>query len=286
MKKTLKRIKQTRFAQWLKKTRLGIFLVQSQGDWRYPFIAMGWQLSKTVVPRRKVSVEGVSFTLSCINWVTHFRWYLFRRKEQEVRYYIDNYVKEGDKFFDIGANVGVFSIYAGKRFQDISVYCFEPEYSNLNILKENIVCNALTGKTKIFSVAISDFVGPSSLHIQDFTPGSAVHTENRNPISVTDEGYGVIWAEGIIAVTLDYLCEQLGVIPNAIKIDTDGNEDKVLNGAAKILYNENLRTIILEMPGDDKKVQHCKRVLGLAGFKLDWSDIKKTRNEIWVRRYK
>ncbi|MCR4322397.1 MAG: hypothetical protein NUV74_18950 [Candidatus Brocadiaceae bacterium] len=36
-----------------------------------------------------------------------------------------------------------------------------------------------------------------------------------------------------VSVTLDYLCEQLGIIPNAIKIDTDGNEDTVLEGAVK-----------------------------------------------------
>jgi len=280
----VKYIKRTKLFHWAKRTKFGIFLIQSYGDWRYPFIAVSWKLAGFLVPRRKVSVKGASFTLPCNNWVTHFRWYLFKNKEEEVRYYIDNYVKDGDIFFDIGANIGVFSLYCGKRYKDVCVYCFEPEYSNLNILKENIVCNDLAAKTKVYSAAISDFVGPSSLHIQDFTPGSAVHTESRKSITLTDEGYKVVWAEGIIAVTLDYMCEQLGVIPNALKIDTDGNEDKVLAGASEMLSNDKVRSLIIEMPYGLDKERYCCNLLVSKGFrKEDYLSREKTRNEIWVK---
>lgn len=244
---------------------------------------ISWWIAKGLVPRRKVSADGVSFTLPCTNWVTHFRWYLFRRKEQEVRHYINTYVKEGDVFFDIGANIGVFSVYAGKRYKDISVYCFEPEYSNLNALKENIICNALVDKVKIHSSAISDFVGLSSLHLQDLIEGSAAHSENRESIEKTEEGYPVVWSEGVISVTLDYVCEQLKVVPNVIKIDTDGNEDKVLYGSAKTLADRRLRSLVIEMPTDAEKGQYCRDVLASAGFFVAWSDRERTRNEIWVR---
>ena len=42
-------------------------------------------------------------------------------------------------FFDIGANIGEFSIYAALRHPQLRVLSFEPEYSNLSLLKENIV---------------------------------------------------------------------------------------------------------------------------------------------------
>lgn len=275
--------KKTKIGQKVKRTKIYNFIAKSQGNWRYPFMWVTWQIAKVLVPRKKISADGITFTLSCTNWLTHYRWYLFRNKEPEVRHYINNYVKEGDVFFDIGANVGVFSIYSGKRYSDISVYCFEPEYSNLHILKENIICNDLATKTKIYSVAISDFVGVSNLHLQDFNPGSAIHTEDRKSIDVTEEGGPVLWSEGIAVVTLDYICEQLGVIPNTIKIDTDGNEDKILRGSLKTFSDKRLRSLIIEMPQDMQKKLHCREMLVSSGFDLVWSE-KNTRNEVWAKK--
>jgi len=276
--------KKTAVARWIKTTFIGRLLIQSAGDWRYPFILVSWWFVRMLVPRRKVMIDDVSFTLSCTNWITHFRWYLFKTKEPEVRYYIDTYVKDKDIFCDIGTNVGVFSIYAAKRYPNISVYCFEPEYSNLNALKENIISNNLMLRTKIYSVAVSNFVGLSMLYLQDISTGAAAHTESKKTINTTDEGYPVVWAEGIFSATLDYLCEQLGIIPNTIKIDTDGNEGNVLEGAVKTLSNPNLRSLVIEMPHEDaEKSRYCYKLLESAGLRLDWSDRKKTRNEIWVR---
>ena len=256
---------------------------QSAGNWQYLLMLFSWRLSSFLVPRRRITVEDVSFTVSCTNWITHFRWYLFKSKEPEVRYFIDKYISDDDVYFDIGSNVGVFSIYAGKRHPGISIYCFEPEYSNLNVLKENIICNDLMQRTKIYSVAISNFIGLSMLHLQDTSEGSAAHIESRKPISKTDEGYPVVWSEGITCVTLDYLCEQLGVVPNVMKIDTDGSEDKILEGAVGTLSDTRLRSLVIEIPRENwKKSEYCYKTLEAAGLSLAWSD-KKTRNEIWTR---
>lgn len=283
MKEALRFIKQTKFGQWLKRTRFFGFWKQSQGDWRYPFLVLAWSLSEFIVPRRKVSINNVSFTLPCDNWITHFRWYLFRNKEEEVRHYIDHYVKDGDNFFDIGANIGVFSVYTAKRFSNISCYCFEPEYSNLKMLKENIIANKIIDKVTIYSVAIGNFFGLSKLNLQDLTSGSAAHTESKETIKTTEEGYPVVWSEGIVSVTLDYVCQESGIIPNAIKIDTDGNEDKVLQGAVKTLRDERLRSLVIEMPEDKQKELYCRQMLATANFDLEWSK-EKTRNQIWVKK--
>ena len=201
-----------------------------------------------------------------------------------MRYYIDEYVKNGDIFFDIGANVGVFSIYAAKRHSNISVYSFEPEISNLSALKDNVVFNNLCERAKIYSVGISNFVGLSRLHLQDLAMGSAAHTESKERITLTDEGYQVVWSEGIFSVTLDYLCEELSVVPDAIKIDTDGNEDKILEGGAATLSNTKLRSLIIEIPNDRRKSKACYDMLKSAGFCEVEYDMGKSRNEIWVRR--
>ena len=277
-------LKSNPIAQKLRNSLLIRTIEQSVGDWRYPYIFLTWWLAGILVPRRRVTVDDVSFTLSCTNWITHFRWFLFKRKEPEVRYYIDEYVKNGDIFFDIGANVGVFSIYAAKRHSNISVYSFEPEISNLSALKDNVVFNNLCERAKIYSVGISNFVGLSRLHLQDLSMGSAAHTESKESITLTDEGYQVVWSEGIFSVTLDYLCEELSVVPDAIKIDTDGNEDKILEGGAATLSNKKLRSLIIEIPNDRRKSKACYDMLKSAGFCEVEYDMGKSRNEIWVRR--
>lgn len=279
----LNRIKGTALGKRLKNSRLARLYVRSAGDWRYPFMIISWWVVKQLQPRKTISTDGVSFTLSCTNWITHFRWYLFKIKDQEVRYFINKYVKEDDVFFDIGANVGVFSIYAAKKKPKAAVYSFEPEYSNLYVLKDNIYHNGLNDRVKIYGIGISDFNGLSELHLQDIAAGAAAHTENKERISKTDEGYPIVWSEGIHAVTLDNVCDQLGVVPNTIKIDTDGNELHILKGAENILLDKKLRSMILEMPDNKEKENACYSILKASGFKSVAYPFNKTKNQIWVK---
>ena len=275
--------KKTTFAQWVKKGFIYQIYLRSCGDWRYPFYVIGWEISNFLTMRKHVSVGGVSFSLPNTNWITHFRWFLIKKKEPEVRFYIDQYLKEDDIFFDIGANIGVFTLYAGKKYKSLQIYCFEPEYSNLYLLKENILKNNLTQKASIYSVGISDFTGISHLHLQDLKEGAAAHTENRETIQETDEGFEVVWTEGIATATLDYLCGSLNVCPNAIKIDTDGNEAKILNGAIKTLQNPALRSLIIEMPPSLEASRQCEDIFKKNNFYRCWSQ-EGVRNEIWERK--
>ena len=267
----------------MRNTLLGQIIRESVGDWRYPLIRFSWWLAKILVPRRKVNISGTNFTLSCTNWITHFRWYLFKTKEPETIYFFDKYLSEGDTYFDIGANVGVFSIYPAKKIDDIKIYSFEPEASNLAYLKENLIENGITEKVIIYGLGISDSVGLSKLHLQDLTPGAAMHSENQHDIDFSFEGqYPIKWAEGIYTVSLDYFCKELNIIPNIIKIDTDGNENKILRGAINILKNSEVKAILIETPKD--QIEECHSILLKCGFKLEEYDFIKSQNEFWIRK--
>jgi len=279
----IKKIFKSKIGRVLRNTLIVRRIEESVGDWRYPFILFFWWLAKILVPRRKVKIAGLSFTLSCTNWITHFRWYLFKTKEPETIYFFDNYLNEGDIYFDIGANVGVFSIYPAKRYNDIQIYSFEPEVSNLAYLKENIIENGITEKVAIYGLGISDSVGLSKLHLQDLTTGSALHTEDKKNIKSSPTGNNpIIWTEGIYTVSLDYFCEELNIVPNVIKIDTDGNESKILMGATNVLKNPLLRAIIIEMPED--QIEYCYSILLESGFKQEEYNFKKSQNEFWIKK--
>ena len=196
-----------------------------------------------------VRSRGLTFKLVSDNWLTKYRARSFNQKEPEMLDWMDENLQEGDVFFDIGANVGIYSIYAAKRSPKAMVYAFEPEYSNLHQLKLNIINNKLYNTVKPFALAISDQTGISYLHIQDFTPGAALSTESISNLKKTFDK-DVIWKEGIGTTTLDYISSNLGIQPSLIKIDVDGNELKILNGGRKVFSNPKMRSIIIEMIKD------------------------------------
>ena len=135
--------------------------------------------------KSRVHSRGFSFQLLSDNWITKFRARTFNDKEPEMLDWLDENLQEGDIFFDVGANVGIYSIYAALRKPKARVYAFEPEYSNLHQLKMNIINNDLLNNVIPFAIAISDQTGVSYLHIQDFTPGAALSTEQRDSINKT-----------------------------------------------------------------------------------------------------
>ena len=178
--------------------------------------------------------------------------------------WIDSNLQPNDIFFDVGANIGIYSLYgASKKIINTKFYCFEPEYSNLNELKFNIIQNNFTDKIFPFSIAFGKKKGLSYFNIYDSTPGAALHTislENSNKKNI-------VINEGVAIYSVDNFCEELNVQPNLIKIDIDGNEYDLLLGAAKTLNNKNLRSIIIEL--DDKNTsQKCINYLKENGFIL------------------
>lgn len=227
--------------------------------------------------------RGVKFTLQCDNWITHYRWQTYNAKEPETLDWIDNWVQDGKVFFDIGANIGLYTIYAALRHQKVRVVAFEPEYANLHLLRDNIVENGLQDRVDVYSMALSNRAGISHLHVQDFTPGSALHTESPEALYVTRAQRPVIWREGIYALRLDEFCRAKGLWPNYIKIDVDGTEPEVLEGAMQTLRSRELQSLLLELPVEKEVREVCERLLGVVGFRRQWQDpLAKSPNEIWV----
>ncbi len=254
----------------------------SVGNIMFPIYSLGWFIAKILVPRRSVTLNGIVLSLPVRNWITHFRWYLIKQKEPEVRHWVDQDLKDDDVLYDIGGNIGLISMYAAKRFKKMKIIAFEPEYSNLALFKENLKFNGLKERVEIYSVGLSDHDGLSHLYIQDDGEGAAAHSESNVPILKTDEGYDVVWREGIACFKLDTFVQMSGLQPSALKIDTDGNELKILLGSQAVLANKALRTIIIETPvKDDAKSIECRNILLGHGF----SEKKRSgiMNVVWER---
>jgi FkbM family methyltransferase len=156
-----------------------------------------------------------------------------------------NTFEPNDTVWDIGANVGTYSVYLAKK--EHIVTAFEPVASNYFLLSKNASINQLQNKLSTYCIALSDETVCDKIYMQTNNIGAGCNTfgENNDWQGNTFEAINV---ESVIGFTADTFIEQFQQpIPNHIKIDVDGNEDKVLFGAKKMLQHPNVKSIYIEL---------------------------------------
>ena len=154
-------------------------------------------------------------------------------------------VGAGDVLYDIGANVGAYSLVAAKKpGGGARVFSFEPNYATVASLCANILLNDVAGQVTPLPIALSSGTGASVLSLQSIEPGTARHLL----------GYGVeddataVYQQPVITFRLDDAIEMFRLpLPNHIKLDVDGGEFGVLEGAARTLASPTLRSILIEV---------------------------------------
>ena len=159
--------------------------------------------------------------------------------------WIDNFIKNGDMVYDVGANIGIFSLLIAKKYSNSKVIAFEPEAGNFYKLNKNILLNQLKNIFP-FPVGISDKTGISKFYVSSTDLGSSCHSLDQ-PYS--DGSYFTPKHEqGISTYSLsDFVKLSSLPFPNHIKIDVDGFELNVVNGIANIFKNKFLQTIMIEV---------------------------------------
>lgn len=184
-------------------------------------------------------------------------------KEPETIKWIDNFsVKSNSTFWDIGANIGLYSIYAAAKHKNLNVISFEPALSNLRVLSRNISINNFSNKIKIFQVALSNKKNTfQEFNESIFQEGGSLNTFGEkfgfdgNLINKKN-------TYSIYGTTLNYLVEnEILEIPDYIKIDVDGIEHLILSGANKFLKNDKIKGICVEI--NEKFLQQKKSISDL-----------------------
>ena len=159
-------------------------------------------------------------------------------------------------FYDIGSNIGGFSFLASIMHSNIKIFSFEPNFMNiycqiktcvknkfLNIFPMNLAIN----NNNEFNFFKYDWLNNGSKG----TFGEELKTQMLNSDFSNPFKRGVSSNIGILGISLDSLVYDYGIdIPNYIKIDVDGNELLVLEGAKKLLREETVKEIFVEI--DDK----------------------------------
>ena len=168
-------------------------------------------------------------------------------KEPDTIRWIDS-LPAGDVLWDIGANVGTFSLYAAKR-RGLRVLAFEPSAGNYMVLCRNIQLNGLGDRITAYCLALSGDKRLGVLNLGSDELGGAVNQfGGEGEVSRYHSGTAAIGQQGMIGYPVDQFIAEFGApFPNHLKIDVDGLEWAILQGAAKALRDPRLRSMMVEL---------------------------------------
>lgn len=218
-----------------------------------------------LVPHQTVQDGATAVVYATPNLFTKWRVDSLFSKEPDTIEWIRGF-QPGEVFVDIGANVGMYTIWAAKT-RGVRTYAFEPESQNYALLYRNIVMNGLSDHVVAYCLALSDTTGYSMLHLSEFKLGASCHSFGEK-VDHRLEYRDTKLSQGCVSATLDALVAD-GVLPqpNHIKIDVDGIEHKVLAGCRTVLTDRRLKSVLVEINTNleiHRKIIADMRELGFA----------------------
>ena len=266
-------------------------LIQKDADWwakqlkKYFTVATaqqkGNELHLVVAPKTDVDEtpilgvtgkDGIKARFYVPNETTRWRAESLVSKEPVTIEWLERMPK-GAILYDVGANIGGYSIWGGVR--GIEVYSFEPEAENYALLNKNIALNNLN--IQAFNVAVSDKFQLNTLYLSNRGVGGACHSFAEE-VDAFGNKRETPFKQGCVGISIDELVAQGLPQPDYIKIDVDGFESKVIVGAIKTL--KNVKGLLIEVnPAIPEHLEMIK-MLTDNGFIFDEAQVKaSTRQE-------
>ncbi len=157
-------------------------------------------------------------------------------KEPGTVAWIKSDVRPGDVFYDIGANIGLYTVLAGRRVQPGgAVVSFEPHAANAHSLLHNVRENGLGGTVRVLSSALNDSEGYFDFHYHSGMSSSS-QSQLHEQKDDQNQPFTPVFTELKHATTIDRLVRD-GIIrpPTLVKMDVDGNEMLILRGMTETL---------------------------------------------------
>lgn len=170
------------------------------------------------------------------------------------------YIDKNKDIIDIGANIGFFTVLFAKNIEKGSVLSIEPTKRTLERLYKNIKLNNVTNKVDVFEGVVTNANGTVEIKTIKGKEEFSSLGKMEHP-SVANEQWTIETVKGI---TLDELVNLKSLNPGFIKIDVEGVEHLVFDGAQDVL-NE-YRPIILSELSDfllKKNGSSAKEVINL-----------------------
>jgi len=189
--------------------------------------------------------------------------YLAGCAEEGMNEALTRHLKPGDCFYDVGAHIGFYSLIAARLVGPAGhISAFEPDPKNAETLRENasrngfsavcVVCAAVSDGDEVVQFRRSGQDGPSRM--------SGMMVRENLPGTPGSEIFSCS------AVSLDSICASHRT-PNLVKIDVEGAELRVLDGARSLL-GQNKPVLIIEIH-DQKDLSAVRSLLSGFGYALE-----------------
>lgn len=239
----------------------------------------------------EVSHYGLRLKIVTPNSLCEWRAKTFSTKEPETLEWIDS-IEKDSILWDVGANIGLYSIYAAKR-QNCRVWAFEPSVFNLELLARNIYVNGLSKKICIVPAALSDNLGSSQMRMTTTEWGGALSTFGQD-FGWDGKGIRKVFEFQTIGLKMEDAVQLLKIPkPDYIKMDVDGLEHFILKGGHTVLSQ--VKSVLIEVNDDfHEQAEQCYSLLSKAGLALrekrhsddmasNTQGFQNSYNQIWIR---
>ncbi len=237
----------------------------------------------------RVSHRSTEYVLVTPNALCHSRAKSFSTKEPETLEWIDRF-PEGSVLWDVGANIGLYSVYAAKE-RGCRVWAFEPSVFNVECLARNTFLNHVVGRVCIVPLALNERSGPNTLNMTSKEWGGALSTFGQD-YGWDGRNIDKVFTFQTFGCSMDDAIEKLSIPqPDYIKMDVDGIEHLILKGGVKVLPG--VKELLIEINDDfHEQADGCKQILNQAGLVLkekrhgnmfDSGAFSHSFNQIWIR---
>ena len=194
------------------------------------------------------ATESPSLDLDTNRWITTFN--------------------KNDVFYDVGANIGLYSIMAAK-FLRTTVYAVEIDLMNTRMLYENIYMNSCQEKITVLPFGLDSSSHQEKLFLKTMSYGDALHNL-RQPSEMVINPSGI--RVNVPVFRLDDVIKILRLpSPTKLKIDVDGVDLDVLKGSTDALKTVN--SLVIEyMPNSETRTE-IHNFLSDRGFTFDFDSV-------------
>lgn len=213
--------------------------------------------------------------------------YILRPDEHEpdMLDYIDS-VPAGACFWDIGANVGLYSMYAALR-EGVRVVAFEPSAANFAALNRHIEINGMQERISALPIAFGARTMLDTLNMASSKEGSAFNQfgaekdQFERPLDVT-------FRQGAVGFSIDdFMRIFQPPAPTHVKIDVDGLETDILRGGLNTFSTGSVQSMIVEVEHElnPKRREEILALMGDFGFVARPKASRELRNVVFeIRR--
>ena len=170
--------------------------------------------------------------------------------------------------FNIGANAGIYSLAAAASNPLARIYAFEPTPDITVHLRETVSLNQLGDRFSVEQCAVARVTGTAYLN---FFLGEHNDNEGQNFVSQAGRNSSSV---AVSTVSLDDFCSnhQISCV-DLVKIDVQGHEPEVLEGASGLIQRHALRTIFFELNWNHADPSQCSaskavKILADAGYQF------------------